>query len=184
MNDIQIFNNPQFGQVRTLGTSDEPWFCATDVCKALGYTNVRKAITDHVDTPDVTKRDIGVQTGLKADGTPSIQTMSVTFVNKDFIHKINKDYRNIDRPTDVISFAFLDDPKERQIKSDNPIDIGEIYICVEVAYENADIYGNSHDRELKFLFVHGVLHLLGYDHMEKEDEKIMFALQDKILGDK
>ncbi|MDY2728384.1 MAG: rRNA maturation RNase YbeY [Candidatus Onthovivens sp.] len=110
--------------------------------------------------------------------------MSVTFVNKDFIHKINKDYRNIDRPTDVISFAFLDDPKERQIKSDNPIDIGEIYICVEVAYENADIYGNSHDRELKFLFVHGVLHLLGYDHMEKEDEKIMFALQDKILGDK
>lgn len=57
MNDIQIFNNPQFGSVRTTGTPEEPWFCATDVCKALGYTNGRKAIADHVDEGDVTKRD-------------------------------------------------------------------------------------------------------------------------------
>ena len=57
MNDIQIFNNPQFGQVRTIGTPEEPWFCATDVCKALGYANGRKATADHVDEGDVTKRD-------------------------------------------------------------------------------------------------------------------------------
>lgn len=88
MNDIKIFNNPQFGSVRTTGTPEEPWFCATDVCKALGYTNGRKAISDHVDTPDVTKRDIGVQTGLKADGTPSLQTMSVTFVNESGLYAL------------------------------------------------------------------------------------------------
>ena len=57
MNDIQIFNNPQFGSVRTTGTPEEPWFCATDVCKALGYANGRKATADHVDEGDVTKRD-------------------------------------------------------------------------------------------------------------------------------
>ena len=57
MNNIQIFNNPQFGSVRTIGTPEEPWFCATDVCKALGYANGRKATADHVDEGDVTKRD-------------------------------------------------------------------------------------------------------------------------------
>ena len=107
--------------------------------------------------------------------------MSVTFVNKDRIHQINKEYRNIDRPTDVISFAFLDDENEKNIKGDFPIDLGEIYICYDVADENRKSYGNSLKRELCFLFVHGLLHLLGYDHMTKEDEEIMFPLQEKIL---
>lgn len=105
---------------------------------------------------------------------------SVTFVDKDTIHEINKTYRNIDRETDVISFAFLDDKKEI-IKGDIPLDIGELYICYDVADENRKSYNNSIERELCFLFVHGLLHLLGYDHMEKDDEEIMFALQDKIL---
>ncbi len=104
----------------------------------------------------------------------------VTFVDKDKIHEINRDYRKIDRPTDVISFAYLDD-KSEVIKGDVPIDLGEIYICYEVAYENAQKYGNTIHRELCFLFVHGLLHLLGYDHMTKEDEEIMFPLQEKIL---
>ena len=60
MNNIQIFSNPQFGNIRTTGTPDEPWFCAADVCKALGYNNGRDAVAKHVDTPDVAKRDIGV----------------------------------------------------------------------------------------------------------------------------
>ncbi len=107
--------------------------------------------------------------------------MSVTFVNIDKIHEINKEYRNIDRPTDVISFAFLDDYKEKEIKSDFPKDLGEIYICYDVADENRKKYDNSIERELCFLFVHGLLHLLGYDHMNEEDEKKMFSLQDKIL---
>lgn len=106
--------------------------------------------------------------------------VSVTFVSKEKIHDINKEFRKIDRPTDVISFAFLDD-KSEIIKGNFPIDLGELYICYEVAYENAKIYGNSINRELKFLFIHGLLHLLGYDHMRKEDEEIMFKLQDLIL---
>lgn len=107
--------------------------------------------------------------------------LSVTFVDKGYIHELNKNYRGIDRPTDVISFAFLDD-KNEIIKGENiPLDLGEIYICYEVADENRKNYGNSIKREICFLFVHGLLHLLGYDHMTKEDEEIMFPLQEKIL---
>lgn len=106
--------------------------------------------------------------------------MSVTFVGEDMIHEINKTYRNIDRPTDVISFAFLDDKSEK-IVGDIPLDLGEIYICYDVADKNRLSYNNSLKRELCFLFVHGLLHLLGYDHMTKEDEEVMFPLQEKIL---
>ena len=106
--------------------------------------------------------------------------MSVTFVGEDMIHEINKTYRNIDRPTDVISFAFLDDKSEK-ILGDIPLDLGEIYICYDVADKNRLSYNNSLKRELCFLFVHGLLHLLGYDHMTKEDEEVMFPLQEKIL---
>ncbi len=106
--------------------------------------------------------------------------MSVTFVDENTIHEINKTYRNIDRPTDVISFAFLDDKNEK-IVGDIPLDLGEIYICYDVADKNRLSYNNSLKRELCFLFVHGLLHLLGYDHVIKEDEKVMFPLQEKIL---
>ena len=109
--------------------------------------------------------------------------LSVTFVNNEFIHKLNRDYRQIDRPTDVISFAFLDDEKNREkiLKSKGPVSLGDIYISVEKAEEQAKEYGHSIKRELSFLFVHGLLHLLGYDHMTEEDEKVMFKLQDEIL---
>ncbi len=105
---------------------------------------------------------------------------SITFVDIETIHKINKEYRNIDNPTDVISFAFLDD-KNEQIIGDIPLDIGEMYICYDVADENRKKYDNTIEREICFLFVHGLLHLLGYDHMSKEDEEVMFKLQDEIL---
>ena len=112
-------------------------------------------------------------------------TMSVTFVSVKKIHEINKKYRNIDRKTDVISFAYLDDIKEKNINLNGfPLDLGEIYICYDVASTNAKKYGNTLDRELCFLFVHGLLHFLGYDHQTKEQEEIMFSLQDKILPPK
>lgn len=119
-------------------------------------------------------------TTLKVLKKESNYLLSVTFVSKDKIHEINRDYRNVDRPTDVISFAFLDDKNEK-ICGDMPIDLGEIYICYDVALENAKKYGNSIERELSFLFVHGLLHLFGYDHMNEEEEKVMFNLQDLIL---
>lgn len=105
----------------------------------------------------------------------------VTIVDNKTIHKINREYRNVDRPTDVISFAFLDEKSEKELKG-GPISLGQIIISYEKAEEQAKEYGHSLEREMNFLFVHGMLHLLGYDHMVKEDEKIMFELQDKILG--
>lgn len=106
----------------------------------------------------------------------------VTIVDNETIHEINRDYRNVDRPTDVISFAFLDEESERKLKG-GPISLGQIIISYEKAKEQAIEYKHSLNREMNFLFVHGMLHLLGYDHMKMEDEKVMFALQDKILGD-
>ena len=109
--------------------------------------------------------------------------VSVSFVDNTFIHQLNRDYRKIDRPTDVISFAFLDGESDReaQLNGGGIVCLGDIYISIDKAKEQAEEYGHSLNRELSFLFVHGLLHLLGYDHMTLEDEKVMFALQDEIL---
>ena len=111
--------------------------------------------------------------------------VSVSFVDNEFIHQMNRDYRHIDRPTDVISFAFLDgeaNPLELLKDNISPDCLGDIYISIEKARQQADEYGHPLKRELQFLFVHGLLHLLGFDHMTEEDEKVMFALQDEILN--
>ena len=108
--------------------------------------------------------------------------VSVSFIDNEEIHKINKEYRKIDRPTDIISFAFLDnEDRAKEYASGMPVILGDVYISLDKADEQAKEYGHSMKRELCFLFVHGLLHLLGYDHMTKEDEEIMFPLQDKIL---
>ena len=109
--------------------------------------------------------------------------VSVTIVDIETIHDINKKYRNIDRPTDVISFAFLDNDDLPVIKG-MPILLGDIYICDEVCVNQANEYGHSIRRELAFLFTHGLLHLFGYDHVNsKEEEEVMFKLQDEILNE-
>ncbi|HBF67981.1 MAG TPA: hypothetical protein DDW20_01500 [Firmicutes bacterium] len=107
--------------------------------------------------------------------------VDVTICDNAFIHEINRDYRGVDRPTDVISFAFFDD-KEEKASDIIPTSLGEIIISYEKAEEQAVLYGHTVKREMSFLFVHGLLHLLGYDHMKTEDEKIMFGLQNEILG--
>ena len=116
---------------------------------------------------------------LRLDGDYYV---SVTIIDNETIHGINKQYRNVDRPTDVISFALLDNEQNKPIPG-MIIDLGEILISYEKAQEQAKQYGHSEEREFSFLFVHGLLHLLGYDHMKEEDEKVMFALQDEILGE-
>ncbi len=110
--------------------------------------------------------------------------VDVSLVDEKTIQDINRDYRKVDRVTDVISFAFEDDdsPTSVILGDDVPKLLGEIFICVPRALEQAEEIGNSKERELSFLFVHGLLHLLGYDHMKKEDEDIMFPLQEKILS--
>ena len=105
---------------------------------------------------------------------------NVIIINNEKIREINREYRNIDRETDVISFALEDE------KSFNRTDIrvlGDIYISIDKARSQALEYGHSFKRELYFLAVHGFLHLLGYDHMKKEDEEIMFKKQEVILNE-
>ena len=94
------------------------------------------------------------------------------------IHKYNLEYRKIDRPTDVISFANIDASLDRVL----PYELGDILICNEKVVEQAKEYGHSNLREFAFLVTHGTLHLLGYDHIKKDDERVMFALQDEILN--
>ncbi len=103
---------------------------------------------------------------------------SIIFVEDDEIHRINRDYRKVDRVTDVISFAFEDN--EEMVYNDIRV-LGDIYICIPQMKRQAISYGHSEKRELSFLAVHGLLHLLGYDHMTKEDEEEMFGLQELIL---
>ena len=97
------------------------------------------------------------------------------------IRRINREYRQIDKVTDVISFALLDG--EEEIGFEDEIELGDIFINRSRVFSQAEEYGHSVAREFVFLFVHGLLHLFGYDHMNKEDEKIMFGLQKKIVGD-
>ena len=103
---------------------------------------------------------------------------NVIFINNEKIREINKSYRGIDRETDVISFALED---EKTIRVENERILGDIYISVEKAKMQAEEYGHSFKREICFLTTHGFLHLLGYDHMKKEDKEVMFKLQEEIL---
>lgn len=105
---------------------------------------------------------------------------NIIVVDKDTIHSINKQYRGIDRETDVISFALEDD---KIVKEPDCIRVlGDIYICLDKVKEQSVEYCHSFKREFTFLAVHGLLHLLGYDHMKKEEEKVMFAKQEEVLN--
>lgn len=104
---------------------------------------------------------------------------NIIIVDNDYIHELNKNYRKTDRPTDVITFALED---YEDIKLDHRM-LGDIYISYDKAISQSKEYGHSLKREICFLAVHGFLHLLGYDHMNEEDEKIMFGKQELILNE-
>lgn len=104
---------------------------------------------------------------------------NIIIVDNEKIWEINKKYRGIDRATDVISFALEDDKTFN--RSDFRL-LGDIYISIDKVRSQSEEYGHSFKRELYFLAIHGLLHLLGYDHMTKEDEKIMFSKQEEILS--
>lgn len=106
--------------------------------------------------------------------------LSCLIIDDDKIHEINQEYRNIDRSTDVISFA-LEDNDQFYVEG-MPRSLGDIFISYDHAYMQANEYGHSLKREMNFLFTHGLLHLLGYDHMNEEDEKEMLSLQKDILN--
>ena len=104
------------------------------------------------------------------------KTFNIIFVDDKRIQELNSTYRKIDRVTDVISFALCDDEENELID-----ELGDIFIDLQQAFRQAEEYGHSIAREIAFLAVHGYLHLCGYDHMTKEEEEEMFALQEEIL---
>ena len=122
-----------------------------------------------------------IQEACKQLGIHDDLELSVIFVDDQRIHEINKEYRKIDRSTDVISFALED--SEQYYVEGMARNIGDIFISVDHAKLQANEYGHSLKREMCFLFTHGLLHLLGFDHMEKEDEIKMIAMQKKILNE-
>ncbi len=136
------------------------------------YEGVYKKILKRI------KKELGIKEKLE---------LSVTFCDNNHIHDLNKTYRNKDMATDVLSFAIEDIGDENFLNEMNKLskvrEIGDIVISYERANEQAKEYNHSLRRELCFLFTHGVLHLLGYDHVNKTDEEIMFGLQEKILND-
>ena len=112
--------------------------------------------------------------------------ISVTLTNPTEIHKLNKEFRNVDRPTDVLSFPMfekeeLDEIIKEQKKNILPEVLGDIVISVEKVEEQAKEYGHSFERELAYMLVHGFYHIIGYDHIEEEDKKIMREKEEIVL---
>ncbi len=132
---------------------------------------------------------------IEREDFPYEAEINLTLVDKDTIRQINKEYREIDRPTDVLSFPMLSYPKAgdfSEIEEDvmdnfNPdtgeVLLGDIIICVPKVYEQAEEYGHSVEREFAFLIVHSMLHLFGYDHMTPEEAAFMEDRQKLILSE-
>ena len=119
---------------------------------------------------------------LKKEGVNCKYQISLLFVDNEEIREINRETRNIDRATDVLSFPLIDFDNEDLPNDGSKIYLGDIIISIERAKEQANEYGHSLDREVGFLTAHSMLHLLGYDHMVPEEEKVMFAKQEEILS--
>ncbi len=140
-----------------------------------------------------------VRAALDYEGFDIPAEISITFTDNEGIHELNRSYRNVDRATDVLSFPLLEAEEIEEIKDcadgsetdgapceafaeGEKVELGDIVLSLERAGEQAKEYGHSFEREVAFLTVHSVLHLLGYDHeMSEEDEKEMFSRQEKIL---
>ncbi|MCY9513539.1 rRNA maturation RNase YbeY [Paenibacillus apiarius] len=118
--------------------------------------------------------------------------VALTFVDDEQIHELNREYRGIDRPTDVLSFALHESTDEEldilyEVEDEGELEsmsdlLGDIIISTERARAQADDYGHSLEREIGFLFVHGFLHLLGYDHQDEASERVMMDKQEAVLA--
>jgi len=139
--------------------------------------------TGKITTKDLKLVESLLQHAAKIEQVENGTELSVTFVTNEAIHEINKEYRHKDAPTDVISFALeeLGEGETAIIAEGMPRILGDVIISIDRTREQAEEFGHSFERELGFLAVHGLLHVLGYDHMVPEDEKIMFGKQDEIL---
>lgn len=153
----------------------------------LEWSNEQEAIA--MDEQWIGRLEQLLQLAGEAEGITDGE-VALTFVDDARIHELNREYRGVDRPTDVLSFAMLEDGGEPEIVFDEGDDgssdplsamLGDIIISLERAKAQSEEYGHSLEREIGFLFVHGFLHLLGYDHETGEEEAAMFAKQEAIL---
>ena len=147
----------------------------------LGYPDARRMILR------------AINAALRAEGVGVDCEISVLLTDNEGIHELNREYRNVDRPTDVLSFPMVDyeapsdfDHVEDAVEDYfNPetgeLMLGDIVISVDKVEEQAEKYGHSQTRELAFLVAHSMLHLCGYDHMEEEERLLMEARQNEIL---
>lgn len=123
-----------------------------------------------------------IKASLDYEGIKDDAEVSFTLTDNNTIHMLNKKHRGIDRPTDVLSFPLIDFSEETVNDTNGTLYLGDIIISIEKALSQAKEYGHSIERELGFLTAHSMLHLLGYDHMTEDEEKVMFAKQEDILN--
>lgn len=127
--------------------------------------------------------NVVITKSLEYMGVDNRCEVSVTLTDDEHIHKLNREHRNVDKPTDVLSFPQYEADELDNFDPYETVVLGDIVISLEHARKQSEEYGHSYIRELAFLCVHSVLHLLGYDHIEKEDEKVMLGLQKEILNE-
>ncbi len=119
-----------------------------------------------------------VEKTAELEGFTASSEVCITITDETEIKRLNKEYRGIDKVTDVLSFPL----SEKPLLEDGYIALGDIIICLKRAQEQAEEYSHSFERELAFLTVHGMLHLFGYDHMQSADEEIMLKKQEVVLN--
>lgn len=125
----------------------------------------------------------GIDQAIRLSGGSEEAEVSLTLVDDARIHELNRDYRGVDRPTDVLSFALQEESEDEPDILDYEDDLlGDIIISVERARAQAVEYGHAFERELVYLAVHGTLHLLGYDHMEEEDKTKMRQQEEAVMS--
>ena len=118
-----------------------------------------------------------IRTVLETEGLSLAYEVSITFVDKDEIHQLNKEFRKVDRPTDVLSFPMDTDFIVEGVDAM----LGDIVICMDVAKEQANDFGHSLDREIMYLTCHSTLHLLGYDHMTDDEKREMRTREKEVM---
>ena len=124
----------------------------------------------------------GLNAVAKLHGLGEQEEVDITIVTDDEIHALNRDYRNVDRSTDVLSFALDEDGGEPELVGGPEVHLlGDIIISAETAAHQAEEFGHGLEREIVYLAVHGLLHLLGYDHMQEEDKVVMRAKEEEAL---
>lgn len=148
---------------------------------------------EEMDIPDslIEKLQTALQHAAEAEGIEE-GLVDLTFVDDEQIHQLNREYRGIDRPTDVLSFAMNESLDEEpdiiyEVESEDELAplgdmLGDIIISVTRAKAQSEEYGHSIEREIGFLFVHGFLHLLGYDHQDEQSERTMMDKQEAALA--